>query len=72
MDALFGRIVNAVPQIFLKGIYAEGAKIQERYYLTPLRIWDLIVQSVDGEAGMIAKGINIFRVQNVREVTNAE
>ena len=72
MYALFGRIVNAVPQISLKGIYAEGVKIQERYCLTPSRIWDLIVQSVDGEAGVIAKGINIFRVQNVREVAGAE
>ena len=66
MSALFGKIVNAVHQIFLKGIYAEGVKIQERYFLIPSRIWDLIVQSVDGEAGMMAKDINIFPVQTVK------
>jgi len=67
MSVLFGRIVNAVRQIFLKGIYAEGVKIQERYCLTPSRIWGLIVLNVDGEAGMIARDTNIFRVQIVSQ-----
>ena len=68
MIALIGKIVNAVLQISLKAIYAEGAKIQERYCLIPLKIWDLIVLSVDEGEGMIAKGINIYHAQNVRRL----
>ena len=66
MSALFGRIANVARQIFLKGIYAEGVKTQERYCLTPSKIWGLIVLSVDAEEKMIAKDINIFRVQIVK------
>jgi len=66
MSVLFGRIVNAVHQIFLKDIYAEGVKIKERYCLTPSRIWGLIVLNVDVGEKMIAKGINIYHAQNVK------
>uniref|UniRef100_A0A6M3IWV5 Uncharacterized protein n=1 Tax=viral metagenome TaxID=1070528 RepID=A0A6M3IWV5_9ZZZZ len=66
ISALFGKIVNAVRQIFLKGIYAEDVEIKERYFLTPSGIWGLIVLNVDAGEGMIARGINIFPAQNAK------
>ena len=61
-----GRIINAALPVTLKDIHAADAKIQERYYLTYPKIWGLIVPNVDAEEKMIAKDINIFRVQIVK------